>query len=145
MGVEIPRVMTQNFPFRVLVVDDELLLRWSIAETLKEHGHTVVEAKNGAGALRELQMSSPPVDAVVLDYQLPDTDNFSLLAQIRRIAPRTPVILMTAFGTREVVEGALELGAYDVMDKPFDMNELEGVVARACQWRNRRGDSSCGR
>jgi DNA-binding NtrC family response regulator len=55
------------------------------------------------------------------------------------------VILMTAFGTREVVEGALELGAYDVMDKPFDMNELEGVVARACQWRNRRGDSSCGR
>jgi two-component system, NtrC family, response regulator AtoC len=133
MGFGNSRVMTQNFPFRVLVVDDEFLLRWSIAETLKEHGHTVLEAESGAGALRELQMSSPPVDAVVLDYQLPDTHNLSLLAQIRRIAPRTPVILMTAFGTREMVEGAFELGAFDVMDKPFDMNKLEGVIARACE------------
>lgn len=133
MGVQIPRVMTRKFPFRVLVVDDELLVRWSIAETLKERGHTVLEAETGAGALRELQMSSPPVDAVVLDYQLPDTHSLPLLAQIRRIAPGTPVILMTAFGTPELVAGALELGAYDVMDKPFDMNELEGVVARACE------------
>lgn len=126
--------MTQNFPRRVLVVDDELLIRWSIAETLKEHGHTVVEAESGAGALRALE-SSPAVDAVVLDYRLPDTHNLSLLAQIRRVAPRTPVILMTAFGTPEVVEGALDLGAYDVMDKPFDMNELEAVVSRACECR----------
>jgi two-component system, NtrC family, response regulator AtoC len=131
----IPRVMTRNFPFRVLVVDDELLIRWSIAETLKDHGHTVLEAENGAEALRELQMASPPVDAVVLDYRLPDTNDFSLLAEIRRIAPRTPVILMTAFGSPEVVEGAYDLGAYDVMDKPFDLTALEAVVSRACECR----------
>ena len=81
------------------------------------------------------QTSSPPIDAVVLDYRLPDTQNLSLLAQIRRMAPATPVILMTAFGTPELVKDALELGAYDVMDKPFDMNELEAVVARACEGR----------
>ena len=135
MSDEIPRVMTQNFPFRVLVVEDELLIRWSIAETLKEHGHTVLEAENGAAALRELQMSSPAVDAVVLDYRLPDTHHLSLLAQIRRMAPGTPVILMTAFSTPELVAGALELGACDVMDKPFDMNELEAAVARAAEGR----------
>jgi two-component system response regulator AtoC len=125
--------MTQNYSVRVLVVDDEPLIRWSIAETLKEHGHTVLEAENGAAALRELQRSFPPVDVVLLDYRLPDVQNLALLAQIRQIAPLTPVILMTAFGSPEVIEGARHLGACDVMHKPFDMSELEAVVARATQ------------
>ena len=125
--------MNKKLSRRVLVVDDEPLIRWSIAETLKGHGHTVLEAESGAGALRALQVSSRPVDAVVLDYRLPDANNLSLLARIRQIAPRIPVILMTAFGTPELVEDALRLGAYDVMDKPFEMNELEAVVSRACE------------
>jgi two-component system, NtrC family, response regulator AtoC len=125
--------MTRNYPVRVLVVDDELLIRWSIAETLKENGHTVLEAENGAAALRELQRSSPPVDVVLLDYRLPDVQNLALLAQIRQLAPLTPVILMTAFGTPEIIEGARHLGACDVMHKPFDMSELEAVVARAAR------------
>lgn len=124
--------MTENFPRRVLVVDDEPLIRWSIAETLKAYGTTVLEAESGAGALRALHESSPSVDAIVLDYRLPDTNSLSLLARIRHLAPRTPVILMTAFSTPELVEDALRLGAYDVMDKPFDLNELETVVTRAC-------------
>jgi CheY-like chemotaxis protein len=135
MGLANPRVTTQKFPFRVLVVDDEFLLRWSIAETLKEHGHAVVEADSGAGALRELKTSAPPVDVVLLDYRLPDTHTLSLLAKIRRMLPATPVILMTAFATPELVAGALQLGAYDVLNKPFDMNELQAVVARACERR----------
>ena len=124
--------MSQKLPLRVLVVDDELLIRWSIAETLKEQGHTVFEAENGAGTLRLLQMPSALVDAVVLDYRLPDTHNLSLLAEIRRIAPQPPVILITAFGTPELREAACGLGAYDVMNKPFDLHELEAAVSRAC-------------
>ena len=124
--------MVENFPRRVLVVDDEPLIRWAIAETLKAHGHTVLEAESGAGALRALQVSPRTVDAVVLDYRLPDTNNLSLLARIRDLAPGIPVILMTAFSTPELVDDALGLGAYDVMDKPFGMDELEGVVSRAC-------------
>jgi DNA-binding NtrC family response regulator len=130
---EILRIMPKKFPRRVLVVDDELLMRWSIAESLRAHGDTVLEAENGAGALRLMKLSSPPVDVVVLDYRLPDTTSLSLLAEIRRIAPATPVIVMTAFGTPELTEGALRLGAYDVMDKPFDLTRLEAVVARACE------------
>ena len=106
-------------------------MRWSIAEALKAHGHTVLEADNGAAALRVLHTASPPVDVVLLDYCLPDTYNLSLLARIRRSAPRIPVILMTAFGTPEVAAGAVRLGAYDVMDKPFEMNEVEAVVSAA--------------
>ena len=125
--------MAENLPRRVLVVDDEPLMRWSIAETLKAYGHTVLEADSGAGALRALQIASRTVDAVVLDYRLPDTNNLSLLARIRHLAPGIPVILMTAFSTPELVEDALGLGAYDVMDKPFDMREMEHVVTRACE------------
>ena len=94
--------MTQSSPaHRVLIVDDELLMRWSIAETLKLHGYTVVEAENGAAAMRVLQDSTHPVDAVVLDYRLADTGDLSLLSWIRRIAPGTPVILMTVYGSTE--------------------------------------------
>jgi DNA-binding NtrC family response regulator len=118
---------------RVLVVDDELLIRWCIAETLKHRGHTVVEAEDGAAAVRALEDSSHTVDAVVLDYRLPDSNDLSLLAQIRRIVPASPVVLMTAYGGPDIVEGARRLGAYDVMDKPFEMHDLEAVIARACE------------
>jgi DNA-binding NtrC family response regulator len=117
---------------RVLVVDDELLLRWSISETLKQHGHSVVEAEDGASARRALDDSSEALDAVVLDYRLPDTDGLKLLALVRRLRPDSPVILMTAFGTEELVEDARRLGAYAVIDKPFEMRDLESVLAKAC-------------
>jgi DNA-binding NtrC family response regulator len=110
-------------------------MRWSIAETLNAHGHTVLEAESGAAALRVLHTASPPVDVVMLDYRLPDSNNLTLLAQIRRRAPRTPVILMTAFGTPEVVADAVRLGAHNVMGKPFEMNEVEGVVSAAYEAR----------
>lgn len=130
-GCWIPRARTKNSPLRVLVVDDEFLMRWSIAEALKAHGHTVLEADNGAAALRVLHTASPPVDVVLLDYCLPDTQSLSLLDQIRRRVPPIPVILMTAFGTPEIAAGAVRLGAYDVMDKPFEMNEIEAAVSGA--------------
>lgn len=77
---------------RVLVVEDELLIRWSIAETLGQAGHTVIEADNGAAAVRALTNSAEPVDVVMLDYRLPDSNDLTLLAAIRRLAPSSGVI-----------------------------------------------------
>jgi DNA-binding NtrC family response regulator len=68
---------------------------------------------------------------VLLDYRLPDSDDLSLLASIRRVSPRTQVILMTAFGRPEIVRGALELGAYRVVNKPFEMQAIADLVAQA--------------
>ncbi len=117
---------------RVLVVEDELLIRWSIAETLAQAGHTVIEAEDGATAVRTLTGAAEPVDVVVLDYRLPDSEDLTLLANIRRLSPQSAVILMTAYGTPEVTRGALDLGVYRVISKPFEMHDLEALIRQAC-------------
>jgi DNA-binding NtrC family response regulator len=114
----------------ILVVDDEALVRWSLAEVLRRSGHTVIEATNAREALDATNPSSS-VDAVLLDYRLPDSADLQLLEQIRRRLPRSPVVLMTAFSTPEVVQSALDLGAYRVLTKPFDMQGVEGLITEA--------------
>lgn len=116
---------------RVLVVEDEALIRWSIAETLAQEGHTVVEADNAVTALQALTETPGPIDVVLLDYRLPDSSDLGLLANVRRLRPESAVVMMTAYGTPEVRKGALELGAHRVVNKPFDMHALESLVLDA--------------
>ena len=116
---------------RILVVDDEALIRWSLAEILSEFGHKVVEVGDGRGTERAVRSASPAFDVVLLDYRLPDSNDLSLLASIRTWAPHTQVILMTAFGRPEVVRGALELGAFRVISKPFEMGDIANLVVQA--------------
>lgn len=115
----------------VLVVDDEPLIRWSLTETLAEAGHTVTEAGDRESVIRALSERPAPPDVVLLDYRLPDSNDLGLLETIRRMAPQAKVILMTAFGTPEVTSGALELGAYRVVSKPFEVHDLAALVLQA--------------
>jgi two-component system, NtrC family, nitrogen regulation response regulator GlnG len=115
-------------PLRVLVVDDEPLVCWSIAETLGAGGDIVTEAHTGAAALRALSEASQPVDVVFLDYQLPDVHHLSLLSTFRRVSPASRVILMSAHATPEIVEEALGRGASRVIGKPFDMCDVLALV-----------------
>jgi two-component system response regulator AtoC len=124
--------MMKNSPvLRVLVIEDELLIRWSIAETLMNAGYEVIEADSAAAAVRALMNPSAPVDAVLLDYRLPDSNDLTLLSTIRRLSPASAVVMMTAFGTPEVTKGALALGAYQVMNKPFDLYDLAPLLTKA--------------
>lgn len=115
---------------RVLVVDDEPLIRWSVAETLGECGYEVVETGDASGA-RSAVGAGAAFDVVLLDYRLPDSDDLGLLASIRHAVPRAQVIMMTAFGKPEVVRGALELGAFRVVNKPFEMQFIANLVTEA--------------
>jgi DNA-binding NtrC family response regulator len=114
---------------RVLVVDDELLLRWSVVETLTDSGFEVVTANDGAGAVEAV--GTEPFDVALLDVRLPDNSDLTLLAHLRRLASGIPIVLMTAHSTPEMVEDALTLGAYCVLSKPFDMDALADVVTQA--------------
>ena len=126
---------------RVLVVEDEALIRWSITETLSQEGHTVVEASNASAAVQALTDTPGPIDVVLLDYRLPDSSDLGLLASVRRLQPGSAVVMMTAYGTPEVTQGALELGAYRVVNKPFDMHGLESLVMDAYSSRSHRPNS----
>lgn len=120
----------ESSPLRVLVVDDEPLICWSLAETLGERGELVTEAASGDEAIRALA-SAPEPDVVLLDYQLPDSHDLSLLSTVRRLAPNSRVILMSAHYTPEIARQALALGACRVVGKPMDMHHVPALVREA--------------
>jgi DNA-binding NtrC family response regulator len=123
--------MARKSHAHVLVVDDEALIRWSVVETLADHGYDVTESGDGRSARSAVREAAEAFDVVLLDFRLPDSEDLSLLASLRQASPATKIILMTAFGTPEVVRGALELGAYRVVSKPFEMQDLANLVAEA--------------
>jgi two-component system, NtrC family, response regulator AtoC len=113
---------------RALVVDDELLIRWSLSETLSDSGFTVAEAEDGQGAVRALTDTGELPDVVLLDFRLPDSNDLNLLSRIISLVPDGRVILMTAYGTPELASAALERGAYKVLHKPFELQDLTALV-----------------
>src|SRR5689334_9452401 len=116
---------------RVLVVDDELLIRWALREALEAKGYVVTEAADAAAAKSALGADPEPPDAIVLDYRLPDSSDLGLLAAMRSFAPATPVIMMTAHSTPDMIRSALDLGARHVVSKPFEVHEMVDLVADA--------------
>jgi two-component system, NtrC family, response regulator AtoC len=118
---------TGVLPRRILIVDDEPLIRWCIAETLGTAGYGISQAQDAASALRALT-DMPDPDVILLDLRLPDSNDLRLLERIRTIAPAAAVVIMTAFGTPEITSDALKLGARAVLTKPFDMKDLAHVV-----------------
>ena len=115
---------------RVLVVDDEPLIRWSVAETLGQAGYQVTEARDAAGAIQTLS-AGPAPDVVLLDFRLPDSNDLTLLANVRRLAPSAAVVMMTALDAPEVIAGAEALGASRIVGKPIDMRDLPAIVRAA--------------
>jgi DNA-binding NtrC family response regulator len=124
-------VVTGKQPFTVLVVEDEALLRWAIAELLRRCGHSVIEATSADKARDAMGQTAEPIDVVLLDFRLPDSNDLRLLEEVRRRSPQSAVVLMTACDTPELVQGALERGAYCVLNKPFDLHDVEGLITDA--------------
>jgi DNA-binding NtrC family response regulator len=113
---------------QALVVDDEPLIRWAIAETLRVDGYEVDEAGDADGTVRALFERPAPPDLIVLDLRLPDCSDLTLLQTVRRLVPSATVILMTAFATPDLHEQARRLGAAGVLDKPFDVDAIAALV-----------------
>jgi DNA-binding NtrC family response regulator len=125
------QTMKKSARLRILVVDDEPLIRWSLTETLTESGHAVTDVGDGKSAIRELSDRERIFDVVFLDFRLPDSNDLSLLSTVRRMAPNAAVIMMTAYGTPEMTTGALDLGAFRVVPKPFEVHDMPALVIQA--------------
>jgi DNA-binding NtrC family response regulator len=114
----------------VLIVDDESLIRWSIAQSLEAEGFSVLEAATAREALACLGQRSD-IGVVLLDLKLPDSSDLGLLRMLRHQAPTSRIILMTAHGTADVLEEAVRAGAFRAVGKPFDMDDMVGIVRDA--------------
>jgi DNA-binding NtrC family response regulator len=117
-------------PRRVLVVDDEAVIRWSLTERLRADGHEIAEAATAAEAL---ERAGAGVDLVLLDYNLPDDDGLAVLRQLREVDPDTLVIMLTANRNVETVVEAMRAGAFDYATKPFDLDDVAVRVQRALE------------
>jgi DNA-binding response OmpR family regulator len=112
----------------VLIVDDELLIRWAVKSGLQQAGFATIEAGSAAAALAEVRRPDNLVDLVLLDLKLPDSDDLSLLRLIREACPGCPVLMMTAYATPETKRDALLMGAHAVVGKPFNIDEVVAIV-----------------
>ncbi len=116
---------------RVLVVDDEESIRMTLEEAFRAEGREVLLARDGASARRILRKQS--VDLIIQDLMLPDTAGLDLLGWIRREAPDVPVVVITAYGSVETAVRAVKMGAFDFIEKPFDLEHIKVVAARALE------------
>ncbi len=116
---------------KILLVDDEKLVRWSLRERLTSEGFEVDEAENLAAA--ERRMAADFYDLVVLDHRLPDGSGLDRIAPIARDFPESAVIMLTAYGTVEGAVRAIKAGANDYLTKPIDGDALVAVVRRVLE------------
>jgi len=113
---------------KILVVDDERLVRWSLRQKCEEWGFHVVEAEAGQPALKVAQHESP--DLALLDVRLPDMSGLEVLEQLKKNGDVRAVIMITADPQLDDVKTALKLGAYDFVGKPVDFDELHVAIKK---------------
>src|SRR6266436_9910060 len=120
----IPRRMSRALPAQgcILIVDDEVGIRESLQTLLELEGYDVETAANGEQGL--VRLGDRPFDLVLLDLALPDRNGIDLLAEIRAHAPHLSVIMITAYGTVENAVRAMQAGASNFVQKPWDNEKL---------------------
>ncbi|HET7824316.1 MAG TPA: sigma-54 dependent transcriptional regulator, partial [Anaeromyxobacter sp.] len=125
---------------KILVVDDQKNMRATTAIVLREAGHVVEEAEDGAAAIQRVQQEA--FDVVLTDLRMPGVDGMEVLRGVQRSAPETQVIVMTAYGTIESAVDAIRRGAYDFLAKPFKEDELLLRIEKALEKRRLVGEVS---
>src|SRR5919198_3052206 len=116
---------------KILIVDDERLVRWSLRQKCEEWGYHVVEAEAGEPGLKVAQHESP--DLGLLDVRMPDMSGLEVLDQLKKNGDARAVIMITADPQLDDVKAALKLGAYDFIGKPLDFDELHVTIKNALE------------
>jgi two-component system response regulator AtoC len=116
---------------RILIVEDEKLIRWSISSRLEEEGYVVQEAETGKSAFERL--AGEDYDLLLLDHRLPDTTGLKILEELHPESHQMSVVMMTAYGTVEDAVRAMKLGAFEYLTKPVNLDELVLIVQKALE------------
>ncbi len=112
----------------ILIVDDEDIVRETLGEFLREFGHAVDEAGDGAAAFKAIEVRA--YDLAMIDVRMPGIDGLTLLARSRQLHPQMPVIMMTGHGDPAMSDEAMRLGASDFLLKPIRLTDLDTVLEK---------------
>ncbi|MFA5073915.1 MAG: response regulator [Nitrospirota bacterium] len=115
---------------KILLLDDDVNFLYSVQEILRQNGYQVTIKTQGADALSFFDKGSM-VDAIIVDYKMPDMDGLKFLSLLKSKGQNIPVILLSAHGDIEIFFRALKLGAYAVINKPVSIRELTETVRSA--------------
>jgi len=116
---------------KILIIDDERLVRWSLRQKCEEWGYEVVEAPGGTPGMALAQQESP--NLILLDVRMPDVNGIEVLEHIKKAPEAPPVIMITADPQLDDVKSAIKLGAYDFVGKPLDFDELHVTMQNALE------------
>jgi len=116
----------------VWVIDDDQSIRWVLEKTFKQAGMQVTTFESADEALDIMRSNALPPDAIISDIQMPGSDGLSMLRQLKRTHPDTPVLIMTAYSDLDSTVSALESGAFEYIPKPFDVDDVIEQTRRAC-------------
>ncbi len=116
---------------RILVVDDEKLIRWSLKEKLQKEGYEVFTAESGEVAIQVINQELP--DLIMQDIKLPGISGLEILEYVKKVRPESLVIMMTAYGDVNVTVKAMKLGAFHFLEKPFDFEKMKLLIAQALE------------
>jgi DNA-binding NtrC family response regulator len=111
---------------KVLIVDDEFLIRYSLQNLIEREGFAVITADSGLHALQQFEEEKPEI--VILDIRLPDSNGLALLKTMKEISPSVTVVMVTACPDIQSSVEAIKMGAFDYLDKPIDFEKLIGIM-----------------
>jgi DNA-binding NtrC family response regulator len=114
---------------KILIADDERTVRYSFRKLLKEEDYLILEAASGTEAITLFTTENP--DLVVLDIEMPGMTGLEAIREIKAIRPQIPVIVVTAFGTTDRLIEAMKQGAFEYLEKPFDIEKMRTVIREA--------------
>ena len=125
--------MNQESTFNVWVVDDDQSIRWVLEKALSNNQYDVTCFESGSAALSAFRRASSELrpDLIMTDVWMPGLNGFDLLKQIKNADPALPVVVMTAFSDLETTAQAHQDGAFEHLNKPFDIDEALELVGKA--------------
>ena len=112
---------------RILIVDDDSSVRITMAGVLEDAGNTVFEAEDGYQAIELVKKND--YDIIFMDIKMPGINGVDTYLEIKKMKKKSAVIMMTAFSVEDLIEKAINEGAYTVLHKPFDMNKALELIA----------------
>ncbi len=119
---------------QILVADDDSSIRSLLKQLLADEGYSVLEAATGTEVVEQVGNAHP--DLVIMDVRMPELDGIEALQKVKNASPGTAVLIMTAFGSSNAAIKAMELGAFDYITKPFELDKISHTVKRAFEYQD---------